>query len=308
MKHSRGWYTGGVEIVAAMLVTLPSYGLTINGYNANRHERFDGGSPGASVNTNWFAEEYDWSGVGWDQSDPRQSLTLISPRHFICANHWRPSGTVQFRDRNGVVNNYTIDHFDTTTTSGTWGTDTSDLVVGTLSTATSDTNYYPLLWPTITGTEVVGSWYVGRELIVYGQNGRAGRNIIDNFGIARESGENNRTYAYLYDYDTANGFDPDEAGAVEFDSGSPGMMVWNDGLTVLGTHFLVSGSPPDVYDTIDTLAIPYLGQLDSIMTEEGYNLSVIPIIIPEPGTLIVTGFAALLFLWRRQQPGVCRPA
>ena len=78
--------------------------LQIRDYEASRHDRFTTGYPDAPVvNTNWLGVAYDFSGVGWDDSRPVRSITLISPQHFVGAWHSRVAvgGSVSFLNRLG---------------------------------------------------------------------------------------------------------------------------------------------------------------------------------------------------------------
>ena len=74
--------------------------LVVRQYDPSRHERFSSGYPLDPVrNNSFFLSDLDFSGVGWVRnSSEKNTLTLISPQHFVGAaqSRFRPGLTVDF--------------------------------------------------------------------------------------------------------------------------------------------------------------------------------------------------------------------
>ncbi len=258
-------------VLICCLQALPAQALVISGFDTIRHSRFASGFSSAPVeNPDFFAGQYDWSGVGWGANNTK-TVTMITPQHFVTAAHHKPSENtpVYFVNAEGVLKSYMISHYSPTTTYGY----TSDVVVGWLTEAIPEAdhiNNYPLV------TSPNNAWYYGREIFVYGRNAQVGRNIID--GISSTSTSSNPTYVAYYYYDNAtdsNGLGIDEAGAVAGDSSGPSFAIWQDQIALVGTHFAVSGSPPSRYRTYDAMTVRYLDQIQTIIEPSGQQLTLL---------------------------------
>lgn len=284
-------------------------GMEISGYSSDRHDRFLSGFPNDPVpNPDIFASGYDWSGVGWDTSSAGRNVALVSPQHFLCSNHNRPSGDLAFLNQNGDLHTYSIASFDTTLTNYNGSTYTSDLCLGTLSApipAVDLINYYPIYY------SPYSSDYIGRQLLVYGKEATVGRNDLQQLVMA--SGGSDYTASGLYDYDPVNGYSVDEAFPEVGDSGGTTMLPLGGYLTVFGTHFLNNSVDYDPPVAVDTFAAYYAGQLDAAMQDEGYSLWVVTDVaaLPEPASLSLFLLSGLLLALRRdgrteRKPSSCR--
>lgn len=96
--------------LTAWLLCSPLRGLQIHEDQAGRHLRFEEGTFPASPepNQSLWAADHD-GGVGWSVSDTRKGFALISPRHFVGSNHFRPplNSQIAFRGMDGQVHFYT---------------------------------------------------------------------------------------------------------------------------------------------------------------------------------------------------------
>lgn len=253
------------------LHALPANALVISGFDPVRHNRFSSGFSSNPVkNPNFFANQFDWSGVGWGANNTK-TVTMITPLQFITAAHHKPpeNGPVTFVNADGVLKTYTISHYSPTTTYGY----TSDVVVGWLTAPIPEADHiksYPLV------TSPNEAWYYDRQIYVYGRNAQVGRNIID--GLSTTSTSSNPTHVAYYYYDNiagSNSVGIDEAGAMSGDSSGPSFAVWQDELVLVGTHFAVSGTPPNRYRTFDALTVRYLDQIQAIIQPSGQRLTLL---------------------------------
>lgn len=126
-------------------------------------------------------------------------------------------------------------------------------------------------------------FYVGKELVVVGQSQQIGRNRISAVGSVYFgngdplASQDSTTIGFAYDYDTVNGFSPDEAFLTGGDSGSPTFMVYNNQLTLLGDHMGVDNTN---LISVDHFLPFYLDQINAIMAADNQSVTVIP--VPEP--------------------------
>lgn len=272
------WLGRGVCAVLAAGVSLGAAGradgLTINQYSAATHNRFLSGYPNNPVpNPNFFASAWDWSGVGWDSQNSNRSVALVSPQHFVAANHFLPpvGRVLNFLGQDGLVHQYTVAGYSNTNYLG----QTSDLALGWLTEAIKPADkvtWYPVV-------EADGEdWFTGKEVITYGTTTRAGRNIIDR--VTSTATGANTTRVFTYTYDRTYGLGADEAGAEAGDSGSPSFMIHDGRMTLLGTHFAVNGTTPLRYKTFDSFIPHYLNQLDAAMASTPYSIERVPWLAP----------------------------
>lgn len=289
-------------IACLVLLGLPAglEAVQIVDYTASVNDRFSSGFPGSPVeNSGLFggAETLDFSGVGWtEQTDHRRHITMISPQHFVAANHFRPAGAVNFLNRDGAVKAFSIDPagFSTTSLDGK----VSDLVVGKLTDPillSDNISHYPVLdFPH-------ESDFIGTQLMVYGRGAtlsdspRLGANYIDLTTTLEDVSGINKTRVFMTDQDNVSGETQAESG----DSGAPSFIFFNGQLTVAGVHFAVYDLPPK---TFDSLIWSYQDQLQTILGSDGETLGTVA---PEPAsaTMLLVGFALAMTRRRREAKG-----
>lgn len=257
-------------LLSGCLLALPVHGLVIRGYDPARHNRFASGFPASpAVNPNFHAAFYDFSGVGWHSADPNLGCTLISPLHFVGANHVKPGigATVTFYARDGVLRSFTVANLHNITNAAGENT---DLFIGELNlpvTPCDNITYYPILNLASEGA------YVGKDLLVYGKSGRVGKatiGAVQDFGgdpITGGAGINS-TRVYSFSYLNALG-SPDDCHAEGGDSGSPSLVGMDGELFVVGVHGAVLTTGFGV-TTFDAFVPHYLEQISGILRQRGY--------------------------------------
>lgn len=304
-----------LSCLTAFLAFFPcAEALVINSYSDNPalYDRFVSGTypSNPEPNPDFFASPYDWSGVGWMSTNQMRSITMVSPLHFVVANHWQiPSGSnLKFLNRDGELKTYTVDKYSTFSFTDEDGTHTSDLALGWLTTPIPDSDniaHYAVLNADDPATpEFDIDWYLNKDMYVYGWYGKAGENVINDFTWAYSSNNPNPyadlTFCSMFDYE-ALGYHPGLAGCQPGDSGSPSLMPWNGQLTVLGTHFGVSDFPPaESWTTYDAFIPVYIEDMNLAMEPSGYSVDTVNV-IPEPATciLFLSGIAGLFAVKRR---------
>jgi hypothetical protein len=272
-----------VIIILILTLSLKAEALIINGYDADVHDRFISGTYSGSpvVNPNFIGSDYDFSGVGWQTNQAGRSVTLISPQHFVAANHYQiPVGeSVSFYNQSGELKNYIVEGYSTFSIEDSGITHVSDLVVGKLTesiSASDGISHYKVLDADDYTTDWYDiNWYVDKDIYTYGTYGKAGVNKIDYFASTSTmplgSNPDNATLCAVYDTH-ATGDYVNEAGAQGGDSGSPSFIVHEGELTLLGTHFAINGNTSSTWRTYDAFAPAYLDEIDAIVNDDGYQV------------------------------------
>jgi fibronectin-binding autotransporter adhesin len=149
-----------------VLAVIGVQAMTVTGYDPEVNDRFDTGFPSApdpNPSPLFAGSGLDWSGVGWSTSLPTQGFALLSPKHFLYARHYSPSGSnVSFFGEDEELNTYA--RGTNSTTSFGWRLNGNyDLAVGRLAGAIS-----PL--DSVTSYAVYdGPVGVGDSVLIYGR-------------------------------------------------------------------------------------------------------------------------------------------
>jgi hypothetical protein len=262
-------------------------------------------------NPDFIASAYNWSGVGWDRANPERSIAMISPQHFVGANHWQiPVGnTISFLNNYGELKSYTVEGYSVLESTDKNVTHTADLVLGRLSAPIQQADnicYYSV--PDADNAQTSwfdADWYIGKQIVSYGKTARAATNNIDSFAYASSwsnDESDNQTFSALFDFHkTDSASYPDEAGLEPGDSGSPSFMIWDGQITLVGTHFAINDTDPDIRINADSFVPYYISALNTAMDGSGYSVSAISV-IPEPsGLFMILGGIIGFFLSRRRR-------
>ena len=258
----------------------PAWGLHIAYHNAT-YDRFSSGySANPVVNPSFFAAAYDFSGVGWNPSTNQQNVALISPRHFVAANHFRPTGTLTFMNRDSVLKSYTV--------SSVTRIGETDLAIGRLTSAilpADEIAYYPVV--SVVESDYLGQWIwpYGKYSGEYSSTIGVGSNVLAS--IYFEPYIN--TESYIYYYGQGGSYYPGEAMGQGGDSGSPDFIAVDGQLRVVGGKSFIN---TDLSLTGGTFLPYYYQQVDNVLALDGYHLTV----VPEPGAsgLVLVGGIGLL--------------
>ena len=265
-------------IALAILATssLPAAALNLRVFSSTNHLRMNGFPTNPTVNPTFLnpggaaSGLLDLSGVGWSVDDTTKQLTLVSPRHFVGANHFRPAvgSSVRFLAKDNSLHTLTILSISSIPNADN---SPSDVYLGEFTTEMpAAAAVLPLPYLNL-ATEAA---YVGQALVVVGQAARGGRGTIgsvsDFGGDPITSGAGITTRAFTFSYAPLGSVD--DAFAQAGDSGSPSFVVNAAGKAALvGTHTAVlSGSGTTT--TYDTLVPHYAPELNSRMEATGVHL------------------------------------
>jgi len=275
-------------IACLFLASHTAQALQIRTYTDSRHLRFDGfpGGPTANTNTNFIARNVDLSGVGWYVQDTRRQYTLVSPKHFVGANHFKPStsGQLKFLATDGTVRTYEVDSTHSILNDDG---DPTDLFIGTLEEviAASDlVNFQPYLsLPSESSYSGQSVLFVGHH-VASPKNLRIGSGIIGSFtnlgaDPVTSGSPFNSTRAYQMTYSNI-GFGGDDAFAESGDSGSPSLVAVDGIGAIVGTHSAVANASvniglaiPGSTITYDSFVPHYIEELNAIMEPDGYHMT-----------------------------------
>ncbi|MEM7145861.1 MAG: PEP-CTERM sorting domain-containing protein [Verrucomicrobiota bacterium] len=295
-----------------LLSVSESGAITIVNLNGAAHHRFDGGFPGApveSTNGSFVGAGYDWSGVGWAATNSTKFFTMINDTQFVHARHssFSNGSIVHFNSpTNGLVS-YTVGSaMDISNPlTGVIG----DLRITSLATPLDPLDEiatYPILalGPAGGGLPVGLSSYIGLSLLATGHNSvgnnqRVGTNELDSFafldlyngGVGGMDGTLD-TIGFITDQDPGV---TGQTQAVSGDSGSPTFVPWDDGqLGLVGFHTSVGTTTEGLPATFDTFVPAYLDRL----TAAGVDFEVIP--EPSRAMLLLVGVGSVIMRrWRR---------
>lgn len=247
------------------------HALVIPDYNATRHNRFLSFPANPAHNAQFMHAGYDLSGVGWHTAKTARQLTMVSPVHFVGANHYRPgvNATIRFLSAApAVLRDFTVAS-ETAVTNDNG--DASDLFIGTLATAMTAADgirFYPYL---NLGSE---AGYVNLPLIVLGKPGRGAAGTLSVIQDAPSSGLNTTRVA-RFDYSTATG-GADGCYFESGDSGSPLFAVHNNTAAIIGTHSLVgsiSVAGTTTYSNYSNFIPHYIDKFNAVMENQGYRMT-----------------------------------
>ncbi|MGD7652060.1 MAG: hypothetical protein ACQCXQ_02510, partial [Verrucomicrobiales bacterium] len=292
--------TAGVLVCAALGALSPVlHALELRVYSEERHDRFSGFPAAPVANPGFIHQDVDLTGVGWrvGAAEPR-SLTLVSPKFFIGARHYRPSvgDTVRFVAADGSIRDYTVKanhdilNDDSEADGGPKATDVS---LGELVEAVGDSDGVGFQLYLNLATEAAYLVPPYHELIVLGKSVRGGNGtataINDFFGTPLTSGggiNNTRTLEFVYQ---SVGGQQDDAFAEGGDSGSPSLVNVGNRGAIVGVHTAIL-SALGTTTTIDSFVAhpPYISQINEIMAAEGYHMTE-----AIPGSISLTLSAAL---------------
>lgn len=265
----------GFFVLSGILIS-PCHGLHLRNFSATAHLRMNGFPSNPSINPTFLNpsgvtdSRLDLTGVGWSVQDLTKQFTLVSPRHFVGANHFRPAigSNVRFLAKDGSLHTFTV---ATISAIPNANGSASDLFLGEFTSELSGVvPVLPLPYLNLP-TEAA---YVGEALVVVGQNARGGRGVIaavqDFGGNPITGGAGIQTRAFTFTYALAAGGN-DDAYAESGDSGSPSFALRSGKAALVGTHTAVATALGTVR-TFDTLVPHYVPELNSRMEVTGLRM------------------------------------
>jgi hypothetical protein len=272
-------------------LALPVQGLFVRGYTSTDHDRFTGFPASPVMNPGFIYDASKFTGVGYITSggDGRQ-FTLVTPRHVLCASHYRPSAgvdQVRFVDTSGTV--ITRSFTAVTMLLQAPGTN-SDLALCTLDAPLPPTvAVYPYL------NLANEAAYIGQEITVLGFYAKGARGSIADFdtvGFSLPSLEAFASRCFYFDYNTTSGGANDCHFQIG-DSGSPSFAMVAGEPALVGIHGLTN-TVGTIISNYDTFVPHYVAKVDAQLQSSGYRLAPanftattlsIPAASASPGTL-----------------------
>jgi len=263
---------------AAACFAATASGLTLRVYTPASHDRFLNFPAAASPNPSFIHAGLDLSGVGYHTGDTRKQFTLVAPKYFVGANHFRPplGSTLRFVTASGAFVERTVEALHTIENDVIQPDgkgQATDLLLGELSAPIepeSGVQFLPYLNLVSEGA------YIGQPLVVLGKPARGGRGTIGaiaDFGGDPLTGGSgiSQTRTMHFSYNTLAGL-ADDAHAEGGDSGSPSLVVEDGRAALVGTHTAVLNLANTV-TTIDTFVPHYIDELNQVMEAGGYHMT-----------------------------------
>ena len=227
-----------LALAAAACAAIASADMFLQGIGGDHamsstHDRFYAGADKAFV-----GDPYDWSGVG--RSSNGAWVAMISPTHFVSANHYHPSAgdTIAFYEGNstaGQSHAYTVASFGFDTN---YGGQSSDLWLGRL-TAPLNPKHRIARYPVLALASDAA--YLDTFIFAYGAPNRVGTSrigaIVDDFEIGRT-----RTMRYWFHATEGTGTGAGDCHLIGGDSGGPSFALVGGKLALVGTHFTTNDS------------------------------------------------------------------
>lgn len=252
-------------------------GVLIRNYDPARHDRFENFPSDLSANASFYQGSEDWSGIGWSVSDVRKHFTLISPRHFVGARHFRPAigSQVRFVNAAGVAKTYTVAALHDIFNDESPATAT-DLSLGELVETVAESDLVSTVPVLNLASEAS---YANQQILLSGRHSRAGRARIGSFNDLGDSPQTtvagmNPTRVYSSTY-RSFGFGGDDGRLEDGDSGGPSLVSTVGGLGLVGIHTALGEEAflgTTTFTSIDTFVPHYLEKLDAAMEPLGYHV------------------------------------
>ena len=264
-----------------------SQALVLRTFDATRHLRFLGFPSNPTHNTQFLHSAYDFTGVGWLTTNTQRQLTMVSPLHYVGANHVRVGvgSTLRFLSSDGVIRDYTV--ASETTIPNDAGND-SDLFVGTLTAAITESDnirFYPYL---NLSSNFNYNAYRNQSLIILGRTVLGGSGVSSSIKTV-SSTTTQPTLTITSTYTVASG-GADDSYYQSGDSGGPVFINQGGIPAIVGTNSLV-GSSTDTNNNVVSFTnfanfIPhYIDDLNNVMEVNGYRMTKA---IPGSTTLALT--------------------
>ena len=256
-----------LTLLFCLLTTVGAQALEYyHGYISDWHDRFVVGTfPGAPVpNPTFFLAGYEnqLAGVGWQTGYEVKKVALISPQHFINANHFKAVGSVTFCNQDGQLKTYEI---DTNTTIRK-----TDLAIGRLKNPIPPEDKIPFY-----STYTVDYNKLVRKVVPCIGRGSGNTRFAAGVRITGDALYNSGSYGWLYSV-SGEEWKADEIGMPEedrvdlcyaetLDSGSPSFLIHNGKLLLLGHH---NATPYDQF------LGAYRDNVNQLLGRDGYSLHV----------------------------------
>jgi hypothetical protein len=282
-------------LLGTLVLSSSLWGVTFVGYDPAIHERYIAGAP----NPDFLLDEAKITGISGQPLQTFNRAHLISPFHIVTSRH-TGQPEVRYRKSDGTFATYSVTSGAASVANPNGYVDLTTHLGGGL-TAVSDIRLYRLAAP-ISAADGITPMpifegdaidIVGQEIYVMGKDNRAGRNTVRDVVLAETSGGVVKTYTTSHTFDTNpadllyDGVGADETKLVSGDSGHATLIKIGSTVGLVGMNL---GIDPDgtlyegLYTNFNSILAPYLPEIRSIVTSDGYSISTISV-VPEPGSL-----------------------
>lgn len=291
-----GWLLGILVLTGSVHAA-----IMIDGYTPNTNDRF-------TNNASFIAAQFDLSGIG--QTAGGRWATLVSPNVVVSANHFPPSGTVNFyptNNPNSTAVTRTIVSSVKVGSTDLWLGVLSSEVPSSIRTYNFATTFISGTPPTATGFFVTNAGpFQGANAYLVGispsptsgsQSQAIGRNLITGFAenVPFEGNTDNDSLILNYDPVGSASYTVFESHFVVNDSGAPMFIDQGGDLLLLGTNaFVGPNSGPVQFSGVN-----YIGNQASFV-----NNFISVNAVPEPSSISLAVFsivAALVVTRRRSR-------
>lgn len=270
-RFSKSIYNTASGVILSLLSGISSQALEIRAFDGATHNRFTNFPTAPNHNSTFIYNAYDLTGVGWLNNDVRRQFTMVSPIHFVGANHFRPNlnnlQRINFLDEN---NNIITRNIASQLAILNDNNADSDLLLGKIS-LPLDPNEGISFHP------YHNDAYLGRTLMTLGSDGSASTGPRGGSGTI--SGEIDidipginftRSLAWLYFNSTGEDNDSYLVGG---DSGSPSFIDNNGVAAIIGTNGAVGTTDNGDFINYATLIPFYTSRVNASMALDGYHLT-----------------------------------
>jgi hypothetical protein len=270
--------------------------MEIRSESAERHDRFTGFPEAPAFNDSAYYGSRKFTGVGWIPGEsPARQFALVTPRHMVFANHYRPADgmVIRFLGANGATVDRTV--AGSVIVPNSAGA-TTDLLLVTLSSpllAADGVTPFPYL------NLANDTAYKNTVLTVFGWHVKAGRSTISSIQNLTPTGiGTTRTAKFIYTQAAGNA---DDVYLETGDSGSPTFAMAGTVPALVGVHLAVGATTTQNLN-YDTFIPFYVTQLNALLAADGYQMSPA---YATAVTLEVSGETTPVIL-RQAEAGSCR--
>lgn len=258
----------------AALGTTPVIALEIRSYNSSRHDRFLNFPGNPSLNPSFVHSGVDLAGVGWHTGYVARQLTMVSPKHFVGANHFKPGigASIRFLNTSGSLKTYQVNSQSTITNDAG---DDSDLFIGAFAQPIPPSDgigYHPYL------NLANDAAYTGKTVLFMGSNAtqpHSSRGTVETLAsvvtpaIVPDGTNPTRSLTINYNRFAGGG---DDAYVVSGDSGSPIFINQGGVAAIVGVNSFLQTNPAS-YVTYASFVPHYADKLNAVMEADGYRMT-----------------------------------
>lgn len=240
--------------------------------NTSDNARFIGplSSPSTlSTNPSFLLNGFETTGIAWFVQDNRRQFAMVSPQHFVCATHFRPSanGQVRFLGSDGQIYTHEIRSVEIISDAN----GNTDLTLGTLEEAVDTSVITPFRYANFNQqSSYFGAGHVFGITATAGFTSFTSISRLSDLNLSVSASFDNTQFLLLqYNIPAGN---PNDSFLESGDSGSPSFLSVNGELALVGTNSLVADTENSQFAFAAFIPF-YANELNALMANEGFQLS-----------------------------------